>query len=57
VGVEKLFAAQFAKIKSRPDALQTFSVFLDISYATKRCYFEEKWSFQHPQATTLRTPS
>jgi hypothetical protein len=33
VGVEKLFPAKFAKIKSRQDALQTtFSVFLDIFY-------------------------
>jgi hypothetical protein len=33
VGVEKLFPAKIAKIKSRQDALQTtFSVFLDIFY-------------------------
>ena len=61
VGVEKLFPAEFAKIKSRQEALQTTSpVFLDIFCPPKFGYFEEKWTFQHPQAIThnpvLRQP-
>jgi hypothetical protein len=52
VGVEKLFPAKFAKIKSRQDALQTtFSVFLDIFYLPHFGYFEEDGVFQYPQAT------
>src|ERR1700730_19241607 len=57
VGVEKLFPAKFAKIKSRQEALQTtFSVFLDIFYPPNFGYFEENGLFQHPQALALRTP-
>jgi hypothetical protein len=42
VGLEKLFPAKFAKIKSRQEALQTtFSVFLDIFYPPNFGYFEE----------------
>jgi hypothetical protein len=48
VGVEKLFPAKFAKIKSRQDALQTtFSVFLDIFYPPNCGYFEENGVFPH----------
>src|ERR1700730_16160849 len=50
VGVEKLFPAKFAKIKSRQEALQTtFSVFLDIFYPPIFGYFEENGLFQHPR--------
>jgi hypothetical protein len=57
VGVEKLFPAKFAKIKSRQETLQTtFSVFLDIFYPPNFGYFEENGLFQHPQAITLKTP-
>jgi hypothetical protein len=51
VGVEKLFPAKFAKIKSRQDTLQTtFSVFPDIFYLPHFGYFEEDGVFQYPQA-------
>src|SRR5438105_6469469 len=57
VGVEKLFPAKFAKIKSCQDAPQTtFSVFLDIFYPPNSCCFEENGVFQQPQAFTIRTP-
>jgi hypothetical protein len=57
VGVEKLFPAKFAKIKSRQDALQTtFSVFLDIFYPPFFGYFEENGLFQHPQAIATQNP-
>jgi hypothetical protein len=47
VGVEKLFLAKFAKVKSRQEALQaTFSVFLDIFYPPNFGYFEENGLFQ-----------
>jgi len=47
VGVEKLFPAKFAKIKSRQEALQaTFSVFLDIFYPPNFGYIEENGLFQ-----------
>jgi hypothetical protein len=49
VGVEKLFPAKFAKIKSCQDAPQTtFSVFLDIFYPPNSCCFEENGVFQQP---------
>jgi hypothetical protein len=57
VGVEKLFPAKFAKIKSRQDALQTtLSVLLNIFYPPNFGYFEENGVFQQPQAITLKTP-
>jgi hypothetical protein len=50
VGVEKLFPAKFAKIKSCQDAPQTtFSVFLDIFYPPNSCCFEENGVFQQPR--------
>ena len=53
MGVEKLFPAKFAKIKSRQEALQTtFSVFLDIFYPPNFGYFEENGLFQQPQLLT-----
>jgi hypothetical protein len=56
VGVEKLFPAKFAKIKSRQEALRTtFSVFLDIFYPPNFGYFEEKGLCQHPQALSQLT--
>jgi hypothetical protein len=49
VGIEKLFPAKFAKIKSGQDAPQTtFSVFPDIFYPPNSCCFEENGVFQHP---------
>src|ERR1700730_1406284 len=56
VGVEKLFPAKVAKIKSRQEALQTtFSVFLDIFYPPIFSYFEENGVFQHPRLVTTVT--
>jgi hypothetical protein len=55
VGVEKLFPAKFAKIKSRQEALQTtFSVFLDIFYLQVVANLRKMQSiFQHPQTLSL----
>jgi hypothetical protein len=56
VGVEKLFPAKSAKIKSCQDAPQTtFSVFLDIFYPPNSCCFEENGVFQQPQTITPTT--
>src|SRR5438105_13700856 len=56
VGVEKLFPAKFAKIKSCQDAPQTtFSVFLDIFYPPNSCCFEENGVFQQPRLITTIT--
>src|SRR6266446_4595218 len=53
VGVEKLFPAKFAKIKSCQDVPQTtFSVFLDIFYPPNSCCFEENGVFQQPRLLT-----
>jgi hypothetical protein len=59
VGVEKLFPAKFAKIKSRQGVLQTtFSVFLDIFYPPNFGYFEEEWSFStSPTGDHTQCPS
>src|SRR2546425_10524706 len=56
VGVEKLFPAKFAKIKSCQDAPQTtFSVFLDTFYPPNSCCFEENGVFQQPRPFTTTT--
>jgi hypothetical protein len=53
VGVEKLFPAKSATIKSCQDAPQTtFSVFLDIFYLQNYCCFEENGVFQQPRLIT-----
>jgi hypothetical protein len=54
VGVEKLFPAKFAKIKSRQEALKTtFSVFVDIFYPPSFSYFEENGSSTPTDVSTI----